>query len=183
VETAEALRIGLRNIEEATPFPLPPPRTIEDWIGSIGVIETGVWRTGGVGMTPTGPDPSGLVGTVDEAIGTVLGVTAVPLIVSEIEGSGTRPTAGWALGSRLRPPTWAEPTWARPTSTSPTSPTTTRRSMAILRPIPSGALRGGRPRELSEPGDDVVERGQSPMDERATRARSFDASSPSDAGE
>jgi hypothetical protein len=40
VEVAEALRIGFRNIEETTL--LPPPRTIEDWIGSTGVIETGV---------------------------------------------------------------------------------------------------------------------------------------------
>jgi hypothetical protein len=63
-------------------------------------------------MTATGPDSSGLVGTVVEAIGTVLGITLVLLIVSAIEGIGTRPTEGWALGSRPGPPTWAEPTWA-----------------------------------------------------------------------
>ena len=83
---------GLRNIEAIRP--VPNPRLIDWWIGSIGVIEIGACKTGGFGMVADGPAPIGLVGTLGEAIGTVPGHTVVLLIESPIEGIGARPTAG-----------------------------------------------------------------------------------------
>jgi hypothetical protein len=60
----------------------------------MGVIETGWFGTGAVGTVAAGPEPTGLVGTVRETVGTTFGFDERSLIESLIDRIGAIPTGG-----------------------------------------------------------------------------------------